>query len=288
MKKLNLEIEINTSPENVWDSIVNKTKYSKWTSAFHESSHFEGGWNKGDSIRFLSVNTDGQKSGIISELAESRFPEYISIKHLGSFLNGVEDYTSDEVKKWTPSFENYIFEKSGDNKTLFKLDMGVPEEFYDMFMQMWPNALILLKQVSEDSAGTKITISATINASPAKVWEFWTDPRHIVNWNNASDDWHCPYAENDLAEKGKFKSTMASRDGKMSFDFEGVYTLVKKHEAIHYGMADGRKVQVLFSPDGNSARITETFDAENVHSIELQRNGWQSILNNFKRYVENN
>lgn len=288
MKKLNLEIEINMSPENVWDSIVNKTKYNRWTSAFGETSHFEGGWNKGDTIRFLAFNREGQKMGMTSEIAESRFPEYISIKHLGNFLNGVEDFTSDEVKKWTPSFENYIFVKSGDNKTLFKLDMSVPEEFYDMFMQMWPNALILLKQVSEDSAGTKITISATINASPAKVWEFWTDPRHIVNWNNASDDWHCPYAENDLVENGKFKSTMASRDGKVSFDFEGVYMLVKNIEAIHYRMADGREVQVSFSPWGDETKVTETFDAENLHSIELQRNGWQSILNNFKRYVEKN
>lgn len=79
---------------------------------------------------------------------------------------------------------------------------------------------------------------------------------------------------------------MASRDGKMSFDFEGVYSLVKHHEVIQYRMADGREVQVWFSRDGNATRVTETFDAENVHPVELQRNGWQSIMNNFKKYVE--
>ena len=288
MKKLNLEIEINATPENVWDSVVNKTKYNRWTSAFQETSHFEGGWNKGDKIRFLGFNAEGQKMGMVSEIAESRFPEYISIKHLGNIFNGIEDYTSAEVKKWAPSFENYTFEKTVDNKTLFKLDMVVPEDYYDMFMQMWPKALAILKQVSEESAGTKITISTLINAELHKVWDYWTGPAHIVNWNFASDDWHCPFAENDLRENGKFRSTMASCDGKMSFDFEGIYSLVKHHEVIQYGMADGREVQVWFSPDGDATRVTETFDAENVHSVELQRAGWQSIMNNFKQYVENN
>jgi len=288
VKTLNLEISINTTPENVWDSVVNKTKYNRWTSAFQETSHFEGGWNKGDKIKFLGFNAEGQKMGMVSEIAESRFPEYISIKHLGNILNGVEDFTSDEVKKWAPSFENYTIERTDGNTNVFKLDMAVPEDYYDMFMQMWPNALNLLKQVSEESTGTRITISALINTELQKVWGYWTDPTHIVNWNFASDDWHCPFAENDLRDNGRFKSTMASRDGKMSFDFEGVYSLVKKHEAIHYGMADGREVQVWFSPDGNSTWVTETFDAENVHPVELQRNGWQSIMHNFKKYVENN
>ncbi len=288
MKKLNFEIEIETSREIVWDSIVNKTKYDRWTNAFGETSHFEGGWKKGDTIRFLAFNNEGQKMGMISEIAESRFPEYISIRHLGQILNGVEDYTSDEVKKWAPSFENYTIEKLGERLTLFKLDMETPDDYYEMFIQMWPNALNKLKQVSEESLNTKITISTSINATPEKVWEYWTEPKHITIWNTASDDWHCPYAENDLRENGKFRSTMASRDGKMSFDFEGVYSLVKIHKAIHYGMADGREVQVEFSPDGNATWVTETFDAENVHPAELQRNGWQSILNNFKRHVESN
>ena len=288
MKKLNLETEINNSSENVWDSIVNKTKYDRWTSAFGETSHFEGGWNKGDTIWFLAFNQDGQKMGMISEIAESRFPEFISIRHLGQILNGVADYTSDEVKKWAPAFENYTFERLGESKTLFKLDMDVNEEYYDMFMQMWPNALALLKQVSEESPKTKITISTSINATPAKVWEYWTEPKHIMKWNTASDDWHCPYAENDLRENGKFKSTMSSRDGKTSFDFEGVYSLVKNQEAIHYKMADGREVQVSFTTIGKTVTVTETFEAENENSIELQRNGWQSILNNFKQHVERN
>ncbi len=286
MKKLNLEKEINNSPENVWDSVVNKTKYNRWTSAFQETSHFEGGWNKGDKIRFLGFNAEGQKMGMVSEIAESRFPEYISIKHLGNILNGVEDYTSDEVKKWAPSFENYTFEKLSDKKTLFKLDMVVPEDYYDMFMQMWPNALNLLKQVSEDSTHTKITISTTINTPLEKVWECWTKPEHVVHWNHASDDWHCPAAENDLRENGKFCYTMASKDGKMSFGFEGIFTLINEPEAIHYLLGDGRTVQITFTEINGQVNVVETFDAEQMNSVELQRNGWQAILDNFKRHVE--
>lgn len=288
MKKLNLEIEINTSPENVWDAVVNKTKYDRWTSAFQETSHFEGGWNKGDKIRFLGFNQEGQKMGMIAEIAESSFPGYISIRHLGHILNGVEDYTSDEVKKWFPAFENYTFEKLGDNKTLFKLNMDVHDDYYEMFLQMWPNALTLLKQVSEESHKTKITISTSINATPEKVWKYWTEPEHITQWNHASDDWHCPQAENNLIVKEKFSYTMASSDGNTSFDFEGIYSLVENQKAIHYTMADGREVQVLFTTIGKTVTVTEIFDAENVHSIELQRNGWQSILNNFKQHVESN
>jgi len=288
MKKLNLEIEINASRENVWDAIVDKKKYSLWTSAFGETSHFEGGWNKGDTIQFLAFNKEGQKMGMIAEIAESRFPEYISIKHLGTILNGVEDTTSDEVKKWAPAFENYTFEKSGEIKTLFKLDMDAADEYYDMFLQMWPNALTLLKEVSEENNGTatKITVETTINAPLEKVWEAWTKPEHVIHWNHASDDWHCPKAVNNLTQNGKFSYTMASKDGKISFDFEGIFSLIKEPETIHYLLGDGRTVEILFTETDGQVKVVETFEAEQINSVELQRAGWQSILNNFKLYVE--
>jgi uncharacterized protein YndB with AHSA1/START domain len=108
-----------------------------------------------------------------------------------------------------------------------------------------------------------------------------------VHWNHASDEWHCPYAENDLTENGKFKYTMASRDGKMSFDFEGIFTRIKEHEAIDYLLGDGRVVQISFTASGETTKVVEIFDAEQINSIELQQNGWQSILNNFKLHAEN-
>jgi len=132
----------------------------------------------------------------------------------------------------------------------------------------------------------KITVETIVNAPIEKVWESWTKPEHITKWNQASDDWHTPYAENDPRTGGKFKSTMAAKDGSMSFDFEGIYSLVIPHQRIEYSIVDGRKVQIDFEPTGNVTKVVETFEAENVHAVELQRGGWQSILNSFKKYTE--
>jgi uncharacterized protein YndB with AHSA1/START domain len=131
-----------------------------------------------------------------------------------------------------------------------------------------------------------ITVEAIINAPITKVWESWTLPEHITKWNQASDDWHTPYAENDCRTGGKFKSTMAAKDGSFSFDFEGVYSLVIPHKRIEYAMPDGRKVKITFLAKGNDTTVSETFDPENENSMELQRAGWQAILNSFKKYTE--
>ena len=131
-----------------------------------------------------------------------------------------------------------------------------------------------------------ITVESTVNASVEKVWEFWTTPKHIEKWNNASDDWHTPYAENDLRIGGKFLSRMAAKDGSFSFDFEGIYSDLKQNEAINYTMADGRKAKISFVEEENSTKITEIFEAEAANSIEIQQGGWQAILDNFKKYVE--
>lgn len=133
-----------------------------------------------------------------------------------------------------------------------------------------------------------ITVKTTINASINKVWEFWTFPEHITKWNNASPDWHTPYAENDLRENGKFRSIMAAKDGSMSFDFEGEYTLVKQNEAIEYIMDDGRKVEISFKETPDGVEVIESFDPETQNPEEMQRGGWQAILDNFKSYVEQN
>lgn len=138
----------------------------------------------------------------------------------------------------------------------------------------------------ETAQRTSITVEATINAPVEKVWKFWSDPQHITQWCAASDDWHAPYAENDLREDGKFKTTMAAKDGSFSFDFEGVYSKVELNKNIEYAMSDGRKVKIIFSAAGNSTKVTETFDAETENPIEMQRGGWQAILDNFKKHVE--
>ena len=132
---------------------------------------------------------------------------------------------------------------------------------------------------------TPITISTVIPADVNQVWECWNTPEHIVNWNFASDDWHCPRSENDLRVGGKFNATMAARDGSMSFDFEGVYDVVEPLTRIEYSLADDRHIVVLFEEVEGGVKVTETFDAETENSIEMQRAGWQSILDNFAKYV---
>jgi uncharacterized protein YndB with AHSA1/START domain len=137
-----------------------------------------------------------------------------------------------------------------------------------------------------ETGKTIITVEATVNASVNRVWKFWTSPEHIIHWNNASDDWHTPQAENDFRVGGSFLSRMEAKDGSFGFDFAGAYNEIKTHELIIYTIFDGRKVRINFTSTGNFTTITESFEAENENSVELQKNGWQSILNNFKRYAE--
>lgn len=132
----------------------------------------------------------------------------------------------------------------------------------------------------------KITVKTTVNLPVQKVWDYWTRPEHIMKWNNASDDWHTPRAENDLRTGGKFSSRMEARDGSMGFDFEGVYDEVEPHSLIAYTMADGRSVHIRFSEDKGLTQVEEVFDPEATNPVEMQRMGWQAILDNFKRYAE--
>jgi uncharacterized protein YndB with AHSA1/START domain len=140
----------------------------------------------------------------------------------------------------------------------------------------------------ETKGKTSITIETTVNAPVDKVWTIWNEPKHITQWCTATEEWHTPKSSNDLRVGGKFNSTMAAKDGSMSFDFEGVYTKVDKHKVIEYDIADGRKVKILFTSEGNKTKIVETFEAEDQNPVEMQRGGWQAILDNFKKYTEAN
>jgi len=133
---------------------------------------------------------------------------------------------------------------------------------------------------------TTITIEATVNASAEKVWKTWNNPEDIIKWGVASPDWHTPRAENDLRPGGKFVYRMEAKDGSFGFDFGGVYDLVKPNEYIEYTIGDGRKVKIDFKTNGNMVHIVETFEAEGENPIEMQRAGWQAILDNFKTHTE--
>jgi uncharacterized protein YndB with AHSA1/START domain len=138
----------------------------------------------------------------------------------------------------------------------------------------------------ETSNNLKVTVEAIVQAPVEKVWTYWTEPEHIKKWNSPSEDWHTPNAENDLRVGGKFLSRMEAKDGSFGFDFGGVYDEVKPNEVIAYTLGDDRKVNITFVSQGNETKVIESFDAESTNSIEMQKAGWQAILDNFKKYAE--
>lgn len=133
-----------------------------------------------------------------------------------------------------------------------------------------------------------ITVQTSVNASIEKVWEFWTTPKHIKKWNNPTDDWHTPYVENNVEVGGKFKYTMATKDGSISFDYEGIYTKVDKFLVIEYQLVDNRTGIVQFESQDDKVEITETFEPDAANSKNDQKQFCQGVIDNFKKYAETN
>lgn len=133
---------------------------------------------------------------------------------------------------------------------------------------------------------TNIEIIAAISAPIEKVWNLYTNPEHITHWNFASEDWHCPSATNDLKVGGKLSSRMEAKDGSMGFDFTGTYTEIHENELLAYTLEDGRHVKTTFTQNGEEIEVKTIFEAEDENSAEMQKQGWQAILNNFKKYAE--
>jgi uncharacterized protein YndB with AHSA1/START domain len=138
----------------------------------------------------------------------------------------------------------------------------------------------------ETLAKTKVTVETTVNVPVEKAWEFWTDTKHVIHWNNASDDWHTPHAINDFRVGGRFSYRMEARDGSSGFNFSGEYNNIELFKHIEFTLGDNRRVWIIFSPKGAGTRVAETFEAEQEHSVVMQEKGWQSILDNFKKYAE--
>ncbi len=131
----------------------------------------------------------------------------------------------------------------------------------------------------------KITLTATINATPQKVWAYYTQPEHITKWNFADPSWHCPSAKNDLTVGGTYTARMEAKDGSFGFDFTAIYSEITEGKRFTYGFED-RNITVQLEELGNQTLVTIVFDPETQNPIELQKSGWQAILNNFKKYAE--
>lgn len=132
----------------------------------------------------------------------------------------------------------------------------------------------------------KITIQTTVFADLPKAWDYYTSPEHVTKWNFASEDWHCPSAQNDMRVGGKFVARMEAKDGSFGFDFEAVYQEIRDQAGFTYAMTDGRTVETNFEPVEGGTMITTTFDPEEQNSVEFQKQGWQAILDSYKRYTE--
>lgn len=201
MQKLHFSVSIKAPKQKVWDFMLGSAPYRIWTSAFAENSNYEGSWEKGARIKF----GDGQGNGMISEIADCRPGEFVSIKHMGMIKDGKEDFDSPEVKKWTPAFENYTFTEK-DGQTEVQIDLDCADEWAQMMNDMWPKATAKLKDICEN----RIMVEGVINAPMEKVWDCRNKPEHIKGWAFAMDTWEAPFAENDLREGGKFATTMAA------------------------------------------------------------------------------
>lgn len=283
MQKIRFTEKINAPREKVWEALWGSLfHYQTWTSPFMEGSTVEtDNWKEGTKIIF----GDGSGSGMVAEVAANRPNEFMSFRHLGTLKDGVEDTTSEAVSGWAGAVENYTL-SGEDGSTKLEVEMDVTVDFKEYMEKTWPLALEKIKGLAEGTVKPVITITAVINAPVATVWDAWTKPEHITQWNHASDDWHCPKAEYDLRSGGTFSATMAAKDGSFSFDFGGDFNTIKEGELIDATLGDGRMWKTYFKSNGDQTSITERFEAESMHPPEMQQGGWQAILNNFKKYTE--
>lgn len=281
LKKINFSTLIKATKQKVWNILWDDESYKAWTEAFAAGSCAVSDWQEGSKILFLDAKGDGMYCTIAKKIQD----EFMSFKYSGEVKNNVELPVDEKNSDWVGGFENYILNEA-DGITTLDVEMTVTDAMQDYFNKTFPMALENVKKLAE--AKTQITVEAFVNASVEKVWEYWSKREHITQWCNASADWHVPDAENDLRVDGKFSTRMEAKDGSFGFDFAGVYDEVKKNELIAYTLGDERKVSIIFSSDANITKVTETFEAEEENSVELQKGGWQAILNNFKTYVESN
>jgi uncharacterized protein YndB with AHSA1/START domain len=279
MLTTDFKIQIDAPAAKVWQVLWFDQTYRKWAAVFREGSYALTDWKTGSKVQFLIPEGDG----IYSIISDCRPNEYMEFEHIGEIIKFKEQEISKDKKSWQGSKEIYaLAEKNG--LTELTVSLRAPEEFLDFFKKTFPSALQLIKELSEHPV--EICIETIIAASPEKVWEYWTGTGHITGWNFASEDWHCPTAENDFREGGKFSYTMAAKDGSFSFDFWGIYSKVEPNSLIHSTLGDGRKMKVEFITESNFVRVIEKFEAETMNSLDLQQTGWQTILNNFKKYAE--
>lgn len=285
MLKKHYSIDIKAPVQRVRYTMLDAELYKKRTAVFNPAgSWFEGTREKGEQIKFLWPHPEHpeQIGWMLAEIAEHKKFEFTSIKHIAEISNW-EVRTDSERSN---AFENYSFSEK-DGVTTLAVDIDFTESMVEYMDTAWPKALLVLKDMCEVPFHP-LTIGATVHADIETVREKRTNPTDIPKWCSGDDSWHTPYAENDIQVGWKFLTRMEAKDGSAGFDWTGSYTKVEPKSQIEYLMDDGRKASIIFTYDETtgSTIITETFDAETTHTPEQQVEGWQHILNGFKKYVE--
>lgn len=285
MIRIHLEKSFDVDPELLWELVVDPDHYRFWTETFSEGSTFYGEQTKGSKIRFVAEDGNGKESGMLSEIVESQWPEFISIKHLGLVMNGVDDYDSALAREWSPAFENYRFIPKKDGTCIFEVKQDVPEEQAEEFKSNWEKSFDRMAIRLETSAavGKVLTLREKSRNRPEVIWEKLVTPEKVMSWNYASDDWHCPKAKNKLEIGGEFHYEMAAKDGSASFDFWGTYTEIETAQRLYFVLGDGRSVRIDIFEKPYGCLIEERFEAEQQNNLHLQRQGWRNILVNLAK-----
>lgn len=274
------KIDIKASPQKVWFSLWDNYHYLNWTSVFGEGTYvITDNWEEGSKVHFL--NPEGK--GMYSWVTENKPFERMVFTHIGDIDNYEELSLSEETNKWTGARERYDLSENNGVTTLV-VTVDVYEKLMDFFDNVFPKGLRRVKEMAENFY---ITVQTTVTAPIEKVWEKWNDPKAITKWYVATDTWYTPTAENDLRRGGLFKFRMEAREESTGFDFAGIYSEIETNKCIKYSIEDGRKVKITFETRGDEVKIIESFEPETHNPFEMQRNGWQAILDNFKKFTEN-
>ena len=276
MKKISYNIDISANAKKVWQALWFMDTYKKWTSVFCEEGFYHGNWEEGTTMKFLNAEGNGMYATIEKNIAQVQ----MTIKHQGEIKDGVQIKSS-----WAGAIEQYNLTEHNGTTTL-QIAMDTTEEMEAYFSKTFLKALVLIKQIAEQPI--PITVQALVHAPIEKAWQYFTTPAHITQWNFAADSWQCPTAINNLSVGGNFVYRMEAKDGSFGFNFGGKYTAIQLHENITSILGDGRNLSVHFFNDANGCRVVEVFDAEDENDLALQQNGWQAILNNFKKHTETN
>ena len=272
------EIEIKSTPNKIWFALWEDYCYRQWTSVFCPGSYYEGELKEGEQILFLAPNGEGMFSKVQTVVEN----EKMHFVHLGE-LKDKQPKVDFDAAPWNASREHYDIIPSDGGICVLRATVDVVDEYIDFMDKSFALGLQKVRDLSENFyIYNKIESEAPIEA----LWDSYTNPDKITNWNFANDDWRCPWAKVDLREGGSFSSRMEAKDGSFGFEFGGIYQKIETNKLLEYIMEDGRTVEVNFSRREGISEVIQKFMPENENSYYLQRDGWQAILNNFKKYTE--